>query len=72
MKTSRAISANRKPIKAQGDNQQIEKDVAGSSQRKHNNKLGSLMSQGNSLRDGLFGSAPDSHHPGTISSNQGH
>ena len=63
---------NRKLIQAQGDNQQNANDVAASSQRKYSNSwLRSLMSQGNSRRDGMFGSAPVRQLPGLVSSNQG-
>ena len=54
------LGENRKLIKAQGYNQQNENanDVAASSQRKQSDSwLGSLMSQGNSRRDGVFDSA---------------
>ena len=62
----------RKLIQAQGDNQRIANDVAASSQRKYSNSwLGSLMSQGNSRKDGVFGSAPVRQLPGPVSSNQG-
>ena len=66
------LGENRKLNQAQGDNQQNANDVAASSQRKYsNNWLGSLMSQGNSRRDGVCGSAPVRHLPGTAMSNQG-
>ena len=66
------LGENRKLNQAQGDNQQNTNDVAASSQRKYSNSwLVSLMSQGNSRRDGVFGSAPVRHLPGTVSSNQG-
>ena len=57
---------------AQGDNQQNANHVAASSQRKYSHSwLGSLMSQENSRRDGVFGSALVRHLPGTVSLNQG-
>ena len=66
------LGENRKLNQAQRDNQQNANDVAASSQRKYSNSwLGSLMSQGNSRRDGVFGSAPVRHLPGTVRSNQG-
>ena len=66
------LGENRKLIQAQGDNQQNANDVAASSQRKYSNSwLGSLMSQGNSRKDGVFGSAPVRQLSGPVSSNQG-
>ena len=54
-----------------GDNQQNANNVAASSQRKFSNSwLGSLMSQGNSRRYGVFVSAPVRYLPVTVSSNQ--
>ena len=66
------LGENRKLIQAQGDNQQNANDVAASSQRKYSNSwLGSLMPQGNSRTDGVFGSAPVRQLSGPVSSNQG-
>ena len=66
------LGENRKLIQAQGDNQQNANDAAASSQRKYSNSwLGSLMSQGNSRRDGVFSSAPVRQLPGPVSSNEG-
>ena len=66
------LGENRKLIQAQGDNQQNANNVAASSQWKYSNSwLRSLMSQGNSRRDGVFGSAPVRQLPGPVSSNQG-
>ena len=66
------LGENRKLNQAQVDNQQNAIDIAASSQRKYsNNWLVSLMSQKNSRKDGVLGSAPVRHPPGTVSSNQG-
>ena len=66
------LGENRKLNQAQGDNQQNANDVAASSQQKYSNSWqGSLMSEGNSRRDGVFGSAPVRYLPGTVTLNQG-
>ena len=66
------LGENRKFIQALGDNQRNANDVAASSQRKYSNSwLGSLMSQRNSRRSGVFGSALVRYLPVTVSSNKG-